>query len=312
MTACAAYPRAILVTVAVAGSPTLDLSDRVTVFVSTVGASTFDACLEHLRRQDCVFALRVVDHVAPMSAAFQRMLDECTTRYYVQVDEDMLLYPHAVRTLYERMAAMDDRVALYVAALYDVHLQRVIYGLKIFRHAIVRRYPLRDVQGCEWDQTRRFRADGYVDVRVDLRHATRTSVQTLGLHGTAWTPGAVYRRFLVLESTRRMGNKTHAWVYEAAVDLLKRFLDTRSEVDFYALMGVLAGTLGRHDILGTERDYRRYAETPGLDSLHRFVADTRRGGSDGRPLRPHEYDIDVSRLDGEDAQPPGIEHEALD
>jgi hypothetical protein len=287
-----------------AGSPSLDLSDRVTVFVSTVGESTFDACLGHLRQQDCAFALGVVDHVAPMSAAFQRMIDECTTPYYVQVDEDMLLYPHAVRTLYERVAAMDDTVAVYVAALYDVHLQRVIYGLKIFRHAIVRRYPLRDVQGCEWDQVRRLRADGHVDVRASLRDATRTSSQTLGLHGTAWTPGSVYRRFLVLETTRRMGNKTHAWVPEAAVGLLKRFLETRSDVDFCALMGVLAGALGRHDTTGKERDYRTYPQTPGLDSVTRFLEELRRSGSAGPVLGPHEYDIDVLQLEGDDAPPP--------
>ena len=32
----------------------------------------------------------------------------------------------------------------YVAALYDTHLERVIYGLKIFRHTVVRRYPFRE------------------------------------------------------------------------------------------------------------------------------------------------------------------------
>jgi hypothetical protein len=292
-----------------AGSPTLDLADRVTVFVSTVGESTFGACLDHLRQQDCVVPLRVVDRVAPMSAAFQRMMDECRTPYYVQVDEDMLLYPHAVRTLYERIEGMGDQVPMYVGALYDVHLDRVIYGLKILRHAIVRRYPFRDVQGCEWDQIRRLRADGYVDVRVSLRGATRTSPHTLGLHGTAWTPDAVYRRYRVLESTRRMGNRSHAWVPEAAVSFLQRFLDTRSEVDFFALMGVLAGAFRRHDLLGGERDFRTYAQTPGLDSLKGFLEEVQRSEGQGRRLRPHEYDIDVLHLDREADPPPVVSHE---
>jgi hypothetical protein len=290
--------------VSAAGPPTLDLANRVTVFVSTVGESTFGACLDHLRGQDCAFPLRVVDHVAPMSAAFQRMMDECTTPYYVQVDEDMLLYPHAVRTLYERLVGMGDEVAMYVGALYDVHLERVIYGLKIFRHAIVRRYPFRDVRGCEWDQVRRLRADGYVDVRAPLREATRTSPHTLGLHGTAWTPGAVYRRYLVLEATRRMGNRSHAWVREAAVGFLERFLDTRSEVDFFALMGVLAGACGRHDTLGGEKDFRTYAQTPGLERLKDFLEEVQRRECQGRRLRPYEYDVDVLHLEGEADLPP--------
>jgi hypothetical protein len=271
---------------------TLDLTDQVTVFVTTVGAATFGECLAHLRAQDATFRLEVIDHVAPMSAAFQRMLDTCATPYYVQVDEDMLLYPHAVRTLYERIAATDDRLAMYVCALYDVHLDRVIYGLKVFRHAIVRRYPLRDVQGCEWDQIRRLRRDGYLDVRVPIGGATRTSGNTLGLHGTRWTPDMVYLRFAGLEATRRKGNRSHEWVPGAAHTLLDRFLATRSEVDFYALMGVLAGSLARNDTLGKEKDYRTYGETPGLRPLHRFVEECRQGWEHGS-VRPSDDAIDV-------------------
>ena len=276
----------------------MNLRDLVTVFVTTVGYPTFATCLEHLRAQDSRFTLRIVDRVAPMSAAFQRMLDECTTPYYVQVDEDMLLYPHAVRTLYARLAAMEPRTAQYVAALYDVHLERVIYGVKIFRHAVARRYDFRDVTGSEWDQIRRWRADGYVDVRVPLEGATRHSEHTLGLHGTYWTPEAVYRRFFVLEVTRRMGNRTHEWLRETAPSFLDRFLKTGSEVDFHALMGVLAGSLADVTTMGREHDYRTYDQTPGLDGLRRFVKEARRRRRDGPALEPGAYDIDILRDNG--------------
>src|SRR5262245_22053777 len=113
-----------------------DLSDAVTVFVTTVGAPTFEQCLRHLREQDCKSRLKIIDHVAPMNAAFQRMLDECRTPYYVQVDEDMLLHPHAVRTLYDTIEAAGPKVAIYAAGLYDVHLERCIHGIKIFRHNV--------------------------------------------------------------------------------------------------------------------------------------------------------------------------------
>ena len=273
----------------------MDLRDLVTVFVTTVGYPTFGACLEHLRAQDSRFTLRIIEHVAPMSAAFQRMLDECTTPYYVQVDEDMLLYPHAVRTLYERLAATESRMVQYVAALYDVHLERVIYGLKIFRHTVVRRYPFRDVSGCEWDQIRRFRADGYIDVRVPLEGATRHSEHTLGLHGTYWTPEAVYLRFFVLELTRRMGNRTHDWLRDTATTFLQRFLKSGSEVDFHALMGILAGSLADITTIASEKDYRTYDQTPGLDGLRRFLKEVRHGWRNGPTLEPGEYDIDILR-----------------
>jgi len=98
------------------------------VFVTTVGAPTFDECLEHLRRQDCAFRLVVLDGVAPLSAALQRMVDSCETPFYVQVDEDMLLRPHAIRTLHAGIAESDSRIAMVVGNLYDVHLERGIHG----------------------------------------------------------------------------------------------------------------------------------------------------------------------------------------
>src|SRR5437879_12803754 len=101
-----------------------------------------------------------------MNVAFQRMLDECRTAYYVQVDEDMLLYPHAVRTLYETIRDAGSNVAIVAADLYDVHVKRRIVGVKIFRHAIVRRYPFDAVDEFEKLQVERLEADGYVVART--------------------------------------------------------------------------------------------------------------------------------------------------
>ncbi|MBT8396423.1 MAG: hypothetical protein HKO65_17765 [Gemmatimonadetes bacterium] len=253
------------------GRERLDLTEALTVFVSTVGSPTFETCLHNLRQQDCDFSLEVIRDVAPMNNALQRMLDECTTPYYVQVDEDMLLFPHAVRTLYERISATPSNVAMYVCTLYDVHVERVIYGLKVYRHDIVRRYPYRDVTGCEWDQVARFRADGYTDIRASIEGATRDSEDTLGLHGTFWTPETIYLRFRVLEIKRRRGNRTHDWVVEAGQMLLRRFLEEGSVSDYYALMGILGGFPPSGSAEGREKDFRTYQGTPGLLSARRFL-----------------------------------------
>ena len=259
-----------------------------------MGYPTFAACRRHLRAQDCDYTLRIIDRVAPLSAAFQRMVDECTTPYYVQVDEDMLLYPHAVRTLHARISRLGPRVAIYAAALYDVHLERAIHAVKIFRHSTVRRYRLRDVRRSEWELIRRLRRDGQLDVRVPLERATRTSAGTLGLHGTHWTPLAAYLRFSVLELKRRAGTRSLEWVSGSALMLLERFLARRSEVDFYALMGILAGALADPGTIGREKDYRTYARTPGFRRLERFAGEIRRGWREGRRLRPGEGVIDES------------------
>ena len=40
-----------------------DLSAELTVFVSTVGARSFNDCITHLHAQDCRFRTEVIDHI---------------------------------------------------------------------------------------------------------------------------------------------------------------------------------------------------------------------------------------------------------
>lgn len=259
-----------------------DLADQLTVFVLTVGAPSYPACRERLAAQDCRFRLEIIENVAPMSQALQTMLERCATPYFVQVDEDMLLYPHAVRTLYERLAASPPEVAIVTFHLFDVHAARVLYGLKIYRHAIVRAYPYRDVESCEYDQIRRFTRDGYVDLRLPLEDHFRPSALTLGEHGTHWTPRSVFERYLTMERKlrrHRRGEPTTSatWVEEYAPFFLSRFLERGDEIDFYALMGVLAGRLAPSDGRGREKDYREYDRLAGFEALRRFIADAAAG-----------------------------------
>lgn len=245
-----------------------DLSREVTVFVTTVGAPTAQACLERLRQQDCTFQLQIIDHVAPMNEAFQRMLDECRTPYYVQVDEDMLLHPHAIRTLYERIISAAPNVAIFAADLYDVHLQRCISGIKIFRHEIVRRYPFEASDGFEKAQVTRLAADGY------LFHHTAperepVAGRTLGLHGTQWTVETIYERYLTL-ARRRVIYKLD-WVSEYPAVFLQRYLDEPSPENFFALQGIIAGVFAARHGEGVAKDYRTYRELPGLGALRRLL-----------------------------------------
>ena len=250
-----------------------DLSSLVTVYVTTVGAPSFAACMEHLHAQDSTFDLQVIDHVAPMTAAFQRMLDDCRTPYYVQVDEDMILFPHAVRTLYERIESADDTVAIYAADLFDSHLERCIIGVKIFRHAIVRRYPLVPIDGFEVVQVTQMEADGYQVIRTTAG-AAPIEGETLGLHGTEWTDASIYERYANLMRRRR----THVpvrlqWFDEYPQRFLQRFMDDPSEHNFFALMGIIAGVIGTRHGRGTSKDFRSYGRLPGLQALREFLTD---------------------------------------
>src|SRR5262249_52463101 len=152
-----------------------------------------------LEQQDCSFRIIVIRNIAPMSAAFQKILDDCKTEFFVQVDEDMLLYPHAVRTLFERMSGHPANVALHVEYLYDTHLQKCIEGVKIFKTNIVRNYPFRDVPGCESEQIARFRKHGFDYVVAATPDPGDPYGSTLGLHGTNFSREAAYLRYFVLQ-----------------------------------------------------------------------------------------------------------------
>lgn len=250
-----------------AAPPRPDLRALVTAFVTTVGATSYEACREHLSAQDCDVRVEVIEGVSPMSAAFQQMMDTCRTPYYVQVDEDMLLYPGAIRTLYEHIATAAPRVALTVGWLHDVHLDRAVQGVKIFRHELVRRYPYRDVNSCELDQLRRLAADG---LGYDVLTSSEAAPEILGLHGTHWTPRAIYERFCTLERARRRHPSNHRWLEPWPAILVERVLERRSSLDLYALLGLVTGALGPLDGEGREKDFRMYTCLPGFDAVSEY------------------------------------------
>jgi hypothetical protein len=240
---------------------------ELTVFVTTVGAPTFEACLERLRLQSCTFRMQIIAHAAPMNVAFQRMLDECRTPFYVQVDEDMFLYPHAVRRLYELIAAPAN-VAMAVGDLYDAHLGRCINGVKIFRHAIARRFPFESRDSFEKSQLVRMERDGYVVLRKAF-DAAPVAGRTLGLHGVRWTPQSIFERYMTLGRRRRVADVP--WLEEVPGLFLRRFLDEPSAENFFALQGFLVGTLAARRGEAAAKDYRTYGQLPGFQQLEALL-----------------------------------------
>jgi glycosyltransferase involved in cell wall biosynthesis len=266
-----------------------DLSDRVSVFVTTVGAESYATCREHLRLQDSRFELSVIRRVAPMNAAFQRMLDRCRTPFFVQVDEDMVLYPHAIRSLYEKIAAEPDSTAILAGDLYDPHLDRCIVGVKIYRHDVVRRYPFANVRSFEKLQVEQMAADGYRVVTQPV--ATVPGENTLGLHGTHWTPRSIYERYQTLEARRWQHPGKLGWFAEYHRIFLQRFIEDPTELNFFALAGLLSGALvGALGQDGDDKDYRKYRSLPGFREAERTFAQLKppKRRSQHKPQRPDD------------------------
>jgi glycosyltransferase involved in cell wall biosynthesis len=290
--ALVARPADVVAASALSPSPA-DLSAEVTVFVSTVGAACFPECMAHLARQDCRFRLEVIVNVAPMSAAFQAMLDRCQTPYYVQVDEDMLLRPHAIRTLHERIKATPPKVPLVVAWLWDADLGMRRQGVKAFRHAVVSRYPYADVQSCEKDQVRRMAADGHIHLRPPETNPAMDDPGVLGVECVQDDPVRAFERYATLEQRRLRYPDKLAWFEPFAGEFLRRFRADAGEKHFFSLLGVIAGRLAGAELELGEKDFRRYPDLPGLREAMAFhAACTARNpsGQAGGSAPPHGAD----------------------
>jgi hypothetical protein len=211
--------------------------DDTTVFVTTIGdQDNFVDCVAHLHEQSVRAPIEIIDRVAPMSAAFQQMHERCRTEYYVQVDEDMILFPHAIETLRDSIGHAANNVALLCAPLWDCDADRAIQGVKIYRSSIVKQFPYENSMSCEIRQIAKLQAAGFNILLWPLLDRSRC----LGEHGKHYNPETIFRRWQRLfQKHHHYGNL--AWIEPYARKKLDRYIATGEALDLYAFLGVVAG-----------------------------------------------------------------------
>jgi hypothetical protein len=225
-------------------------SGDTTVFVTTIGdQANFADCMSHLASQTLSFPIDIIDHVAPMSAAFQEMHKRCRTDYYVQVDEDMILFPHAVQALRGLISCLPEKIAMACAPLWDCDAQCAIYGVKIYRSSIVKQFPYTNCASCEIEQLGRLQAAGY-----EYRLQPLNKRNCLGEHGKHYTPETIFKRWQRCFQTHRLFGRM-GWIEPYAQRLLDRYLASRETLHLYAFLGAIAG-ITDSSLPDTERDWR--------------------------------------------------------
>lgn len=228
----------------VTGSDTAPLLHDTTVFVTTIGDTpNFAECVAHLETQTVRCRIEVIDRVAPISAAFEQMHIRCATPYYVQVDEDMMLYPHALARLHELITQSEASVPLVCAPLWDCNVQRPLLGVKIYRHEIVKRFPYRDTLNCEVAQMRELADAGH---HALVLPAEPPAADCLGEHGKHYTPQTIFQRWQRLFH-KRNEDASLIWLDGWPSRLLARYIETRDTLHLYAALGAIAGIAGRAD-----------------------------------------------------------------
>jgi hypothetical protein len=225
---------------AVGKNSQIDLRDKVTAFVITCGESSINACMTCVEQQDAKTTIEILENLTPFSEAYKEMLARCKTPYFIQVDADMLLYPHAFKTLFKLITKAPSNTALLSAGLHDVHLDRQIHGIKIFNQKIAAAFP--PVDGPRWHVQRNeeFERNGYCCERVPLSGDSASDTSILGLHGAFYNNQSIFKRYYKLQRDRRSHPLQLKWFDEYPSIFLDRYLSDPTQLNYCALMGVMA------------------------------------------------------------------------
>jgi len=265
----------------VGGKVTVDLSKDVTVWLITCGEPTTADARSALRNQNSSFLFGEITNEAPMSRAFQAMIDHCETRFYVEVDADMILRADGVQALYSAMLqakAQNPKCAMVAMGLWDRHAARPIIGCKIYDRRAFQDYPYRDVQGCETDQLSRMKNDGWSYLLLFDGHASQGHPCLVGEHVTANNPWQAFERYRDLMVKHRK-YKHSPWIEVLPKRLLEKICEpSKSECkvdidspDLWALIGFIVGVadpLARHK---GEKDARTYEKDEVYKNLRRLL-----------------------------------------
>jgi wyosine [tRNA(Phe)-imidazoG37] synthetase (radical SAM superfamily) len=276
----------------------VDLTKEVTVFLITVGASSYPRAKKALKKQNCQFTFKEIAWMAPMSAAFQEMLNQCETPYFVQCDEDMICKPFAVKALYDSIANPDmkhqfyaefgwspDECAMVCHPLWDVHLQRTRLGIKIYRHEAMVQAPYQDKQSCEMDQLERIKSLGF-HYRTEWGSPwsshngklNRTDQAILALHGTSYTPREAFTTYLdMAQKCRDVGGND--WFRDHPKQFLDQVLAKQSakhpyeNEDLWALFGCVAGFSSKKETREQrgEKNFNQYYENSEFGELRSML-----------------------------------------
>lgn len=226
----------------------VDLSKELTVAIICGSKNpNQDLVLECLEKQDCEFTFIKIEHKYPMNVAFQAMLDECKTPYLIQVDNDMVLHLNSIKKMYDNFSgnASPENIVMDCYFLRDVHLDMNIYGIKIYKMDIFRKYPYKAGPSCEVEQLERMKKDGY-----DIRFKN----DVMGEHSPHWTNEGIFERYYNLGEKFKLYR--YIWTEQLPKKLFEMVKENPSEKNIFAFAGCLASVYS-DSIMNEEKDFSK-------------------------------------------------------
>jgi len=232
----------------------IDLSENLTVFLITSGVDlNYEDCLDALNQQTVKFTLKIIKNISPMSAAFQKMLNQCETKFYIECDSDMILYPTAIETMYNSIQDETDSSVFKCFQLLDIHLNFKIYGIKIYKYNIFKNYPYNlKHPSSEMEQLERIQKDGY-NINNDSNGCCIIE-QCIGKHSPKWTNESIFERYYNLMEKFKIYR--YRWLKDVPQMLFNIFKKNPNILNLYAIAGMLA-SINSNKIIKEEKNIRK-------------------------------------------------------
>ena len=221
----------------------VDLSEKLTVFLLT-GQNNINLpnALKAIEKQSVKFKFEVIDGVTPLAVALQEMVNRCTTPYYIQLDEDMVLNLEAISIMYNMMVSSNE-FACRIFPLLDNSLNKLIWGIKIFNHKVMSKYSYDlNSTSASVELFEKMKVDGYT---------FKNEKTPVGIHSPIWTPETIYNRYFTLTKKIKtdVGSGGYGDLYKIFND---RLIGEYNPLDFWALMGVTAAKYSNRNITYNE------------------------------------------------------------
>ena len=211
-------------------------NNELTIYIIKAGHNpNYKNCRLALEKQTMSATIKEIVDIAPMSKAFQQMIDDCTTKYFIQVDQDMVLNTNAVENLYRGMICQPENIIIYGKFLRDPHLEMDICGVKIYKTDIIKKYPYNlNSNSCEVEQIKRYEADGY---------KTNISIEVVGTHSPEWSEELIFERyFTLMEKSKEF---KYTWTERIPNKLYEKFKKDPSKINLQAFLGAYTSLINK-------------------------------------------------------------------
>ena len=121
----------------------IDTDGIIEVFIITNGRSTFPYCLNSVKSQVGIKFKTTIISNKPWLEANLSILDKCKSKYFVRVDDDMLIHNRAIEFMNYVVANQKGDVGMRQWRLWEPYSNKVCKGIKIYTADVARKIGFR-------------------------------------------------------------------------------------------------------------------------------------------------------------------------